>query len=151
MKNSLLSDSEKSSSICVTALHVRLSPLEDSSLRSEWQIFLIFWFVPHQTYFRFNEVFTPAHCRGGYYFFLDKKAAKNQDGKNLLPARPTSRPGFPSGLCALGWLAHSPNCHCEERSNLFAIQSELTSGMLAVAWDIWVIGTKIVKNRYIYF
>jgi len=30
----------------------------------------------------------------GYYFFLDKKVAKNQDGKNLLPARPTPGPVF---------------------------------------------------------
>jgi hypothetical protein len=29
-----------------------------------------------------------AHCRGGYYFFLDKKVAKNQDNKDAstLPA-----------------------------------------------------------------
>ena len=69
------------------------------------------------TRFRFNEGFTPAHCRGGYcyshgvcflkvwmiapQFWLDPKVAKDQDRKNLLPAGPYSRPGFLSGVCAL--------------------------------------------------
>jgi hypothetical protein len=30
----------------------------------------------------------------GYYFFLDKKAAKNQDGKNLQHTRPAPGPVF---------------------------------------------------------
>ncbi len=47
-----------------------------------------------ERYFRFNKIFCTAHYRGGYYFFLDKKVAKNQDGKNLLPARPAPCPVF---------------------------------------------------------
>jgi len=45
-------------------------------------------------YFRFNELFCPAHCRGGYFFCLDTKEAKSQDGKNLLPAGPAPGPVF---------------------------------------------------------
>jgi hypothetical protein len=51
-------------------------------------------FVPQQKYFSLTEMFCPAHCRGGYYFLLDKKAAKNQDRKNLLPAGPAPGPIF---------------------------------------------------------
>jgi hypothetical protein len=53
-------------------------------------------------YFRFNKVFSPAHCRGGYYFFLDKKVAKNQDGKNLLPTKPTPGPVFRQAFARFG-------------------------------------------------
>jgi len=29
----------------------------------------------------FDEIFSPLNCRGGYYFFLDKKVTKNQVSK----------------------------------------------------------------------
>jgi hypothetical protein len=82
-------------------------------------------------YFRFDEVFSPAHCRGGYYFSLDRKIAKDQDGKNLLPARPAPRPVFRRAFARFFSFC---NCEEERRGNLVAVQSELTSGMLAVAW-----------------
>jgi hypothetical protein len=28
-----------------------------------------------------NKMFSPAHCRGGYYFSLDRKVAKDQDSR----------------------------------------------------------------------
>jgi len=40
----------------------------------------------------------------GYYFFLDKKVAKNQDGKNLLPTRPAPGPVFRRAFARFGFL-----------------------------------------------
>ena len=38
-----------------------------------------------QIYHIFIESLEAAHCRGGYYFSLDRKVAKDQDRKNLQP------------------------------------------------------------------
>jgi hypothetical protein len=46
----------------------------------------------------------------GYYFFLDKKVAKNQDGKNLLPARPVPGPVFRQAFALFGIVLHVPFC-----------------------------------------
>jgi len=80
-------------------------------------------------------VFSPAHCRGGYYFSPDRKVAKDQDGKNLLPARPTPGPVFRRAFARFFSF-----CHCEEerRGNLVAVQSELASGTLAVAGGLLI-------------
>jgi len=50
----------------------------------------------------------------GYYFFLDKKVAKNQDGKNLLSTRPAPDPVF-SRAFALFLTCYSfyPLCYSE--------------------------------------
>jgi len=55
-------------------------------------------------YFRYNELLSSAHCRGGYYFFLDKKVAKNQDGKNLLPTGPAPGPVFRRAFSRFFWI-----------------------------------------------
>jgi len=47
-----------------------------------------------QIYHIFIESLEAAHCRGGYYFSLDRKVAKDQDGKNLLCSRPAPGPVF---------------------------------------------------------
>jgi len=49
-----------------------------------------------------NNLFCPAHCRGGYYFWLDPKGSKRSRRKKPSTHKANSRPGFPSGLCALG-------------------------------------------------
>jgi hypothetical protein len=43
---------------------------------------------------------------GATTFGLIQKVAKDQDGKNLLPTRPTPGPVFRWGLCAL-WDGHA--------------------------------------------
>jgi len=87
-------------------------------------------------YFRFDEVFSPAHCRGGYYFSLDRKVAKDQDGKNLLPARPAPGPVFRRAFARFFSF-----CHCEEerRGNLVAVLGGLTSGTLMVYYLLGII------------
>jgi len=54
----------------------------------------------------------------GYYFFLDKKVAKNQNGKNLLPARPTPRPVFRRAFASFFTLFLLLN-HFHDNSALF--------------------------------
>ena len=56
-------------------------------------------------YFRFDEVFSPAHCRGlASPFVLKQKDQKFKTEKTFCP-QASSRPGFPSGVCALGCFA----------------------------------------------
>jgi hypothetical protein len=59
-------------------------------LQNRW----MFLAIAQKKYSRLDKLFCPAHCRGGYYFSLDRKVAKDQDGKNLLPARPAPGPVF---------------------------------------------------------
>jgi hypothetical protein len=61
----------------------------------------------------------------GYYFFLDKKVAKNQDGKNLLPARPAPGPVFRRAFTRFFWVAILITCHSERAKNLLKAQFDL--------------------------
>ena len=74
---------------CRVAMHIE----KDSSFLRMTNLFNYASFLSREI-FVLIKVFSPAHCRGDYYFFLDKKVAKNQDGKNLLTARPTPGPVF---------------------------------------------------------
>jgi len=86
--------------------------------------------------FPLDEVFSPVHCRGGASpFVLKQKDQKFKTEKTFcpqgqLPAR------FSVGPLRAWMVGAFSNCHCceeERRSNLFTLQSELTSRTLAVA------------------
>jgi hypothetical protein len=73
------------------------------------QFTLAYCFVSQEKYSRFNKMFCTAHCRGGYYFSLDRKVAKDQDRKNLLPA------GQLPARFSVGRLRAFLICHSEHR------------------------------------
>jgi len=49
--------------------------------------------------FRFDEIFSPVHCRGGYYFSLDRKVAKDQ----VSPKASCARGFCPAKRAEPGW------------------------------------------------